>query len=133
MRNSFSLGKSYQKCLVKSWESWDFLRKILRTPWSKGKFIYSCTLWTVFFALLSSFSNSVNRDLSGFTNLIPCFFFLKIKTATSQSRFKWNNDKLSNLKKSIPELKSSYVKFSFWNINSFHWLQGFVVIIVIQH
>ena len=55
-----------------------------------------------FFALLSSFSNSVNRDLSGFTNLIP-FLFFKDKDS-SQSRFKWNNDKLTNLEKSIPEL-----------------------------
>ena len=29
-----SHGISYQKCLVKSWESWDILVKILWTPWS---------------------------------------------------------------------------------------------------
>ena len=33
-------------------------------------------------------------------------------TVTSQSRFKWNDDKLINLKKSLPEFESSYVKFS---------------------
>ena len=34
MEIPLSHGISYQKCLVKSWESWDILVKILWTPWS---------------------------------------------------------------------------------------------------
>ena len=51
--------------------------------------------------------------------------------ATSQSRFKWTDGKLINLIKCLQESESSYVIFSFLNIDSFQWLQGFEVIIVI--
>ena len=53
--------------------------------------------------------------------------------ATSQGRFKWTDIKPINLVKCLQELESSYGKFSFLNINSFQWLQGFEVIIVIQY
>ena len=52
---------------------------------------------------------------------------------TSQARFKWTDDKLNNLIKCLQEFESSYVKFSFQNIDSFQWLQGFEVIILIKH
>ena len=52
--------------------------------------------------------------------------------ATSQGRFKWTDDKPINLVKCLQELDSSYVKFSFLNIDSFQWLQGFEVTIVIN-
>ena len=51
--------------------------------------------------------------------------------ATSQTRFIWTDDKPINLIKCLQEFDSSYVKFSFSNIDSFQWLQGFEVIIVI--
>ena len=55
--------------------------------------------------------------------LIDYYYFLKIKMATSQGRFKWTNDKPINLIKCLQELYSSYVKFSFLNIDSFQqWL-----------
>ena len=47
--------------------------------------------------------------------------------ATSQGRFKLTDDEPINLIKCLRELDSSYVKFSFLNIDSFHWLQGFKV------
>ena len=58
--------------------------------------------------------------------------------ATSQARFKWTNDKLSNLIKCLPKLKSSMelincdsnIKFSFLHIDSFQWLQGFEVTVI---
>ena len=49
---------------------------------------------------------------------------------TSQARFKWTDDKLINLIKCLQEFDSSYVECSFLNIDSFQWLQGFKVIIV---
>ena len=49
---------------------------------------------------------------------------------TSQARFKWTDDKLT---KRLQESERSYVKFSFLNIDSFQWLEGFEVIIVIKH
>ena len=52
---------------------------------------------------------------------------------TSKARFKWTDDKLNNLVKCLQEFESSYVKFSFLNIDSFQWLQVFEVIIVIKH
>ena len=61
------------------------------------------------------------------------YFFKKIKMATTQARFKWTDDKSINLIKCLQELDSSYVKSSFLNIDSFRWLQGFEVIIVIQN
>ena len=45
--------------------------------------------------------------------------------STSQARFKWTNGKSINLIKCLQELDSLYVKFSFLNIDSFQWLQGF--------
>ena len=51
--------------------------------------------------------------------------------ATSQARFKWTDDKLISLVKCLQEFDISYVKFSFLNIDSFQWLQGFEVIMVI--
>ena len=39
--------------------------------------------------------------------------------ATSQAGFKWTDDKPINLRKCLEELDSSYVKFSFLNIDSF--------------
>ena len=51
---------------------------------------------------------------------------------TSKARFKWTDDKLNNLVKCLQEFESSYVKFSFLNIDSFQWLQGLEVIIVIK-
>ena len=50
---------------------------------------------------------------------------------TSQRRFKQTDDKPINLIKCLQELDSSYVKFSYLNIDSFQWLQGFEIIIVI--
>ena len=50
--------------------------------------------------------------------------------ATSQARFKWTDNKFLNLIKCLQEFDSSHVKFSFLNIDSFQWLQGFEVIIV---
>ena len=50
---------------------------------------------------------------------------------TSQGHFKWTHGKAINLMKCLQELNSSYVKFSFLNIDSFQWLQGFEVTIVI--
>ena len=52
---------------------------------------------------------------------------------TSQGRFKWTYGKAINLIKCLQELNGSYAKFSFLNIDSFQWLQGFEVIIVISH
>ena len=49
---------------------------------------------------------------------------------TSLAWFKWTDVKPINLKKCLQELDSSYVKFSFLNIDSFQWLQWFEVIIV---
>ena len=46
---------------------------------------------------------------------------------TSQGRFKWTDDKPINLRKCLQELDSSYVQFSFLNIDSFQCLQGFEV------
>ena len=51
--------------------------------------------------------------------------------ATSQGHFKRADDKPINLIKCLQELNSSYVKISFLNNDSFRWLQGFEVIIVI--
>ena len=51
--------------------------------------------------------------------------------ATSQARFKWTDNKLINRIKCLQEFDSSYVKFSFLYIDSFQWLPGFEVIIVI--
>ena len=51
--------------------------------------------------------------------------------ATAKARFKWTDDKLINLIKFLEEFDSSYVKFSFFNIDSFQCLRGFEVIIVI--
>ena len=51
---------------------------------------------------------------------------------TSKASFKWTNDKLNNLVKCLQEFESSYVKFSFLNIDSFQWLEGLEVIIVIK-
>ena len=51
--------------------------------------------------------------------------------ATSQARFKLTDDKPINLIKCLQELDSSYIKFSFLNIDIFQWLQGLEVIIVI--
>ena len=51
--------------------------------------------------------------------------------ATSQGRFKWTDDKPINLIKCLQELDSSYVKLPLLNNDSFQWLQGFEVIIVI--
>ena len=48
-----------------------------------------------------------------------------------QGGFKWTDDKSVNLIKCLQESESSYVKFSFLNIDSFQWLQEFEVIIVI--
>ena len=59
------------------------------------------------------------------------FIFKKIKMATAKARFKWTDDKLINLIKFLQEFDSSYVKFSFFNIDSFQCLRGFEVIIVI--
>ena len=53
--------------------------------------------------------------------------------ATLQGCFKWTNDKLINLIKCLQEFASSYVKFSFLNIDSFQWLQRFEVIVVMEH
>ena len=39
--------------------------------------------------------------------------------ATSQACFRWIDDKLINPMKCLQEFKSSYVKFSFLNIDSF--------------
>ena len=58
--------------------------------------------------------------------------FKKINLTTSQARFKWTNDKLINLIKYLQEFDSSNVKFSFLSIDSFQWLQGFEVIVVIN-
>ena len=67
------------------------------------------------------------------------FIFLKkIMMVTSQARFKWTNEKLSNLIKCLPKLKSSMeltncdsnIKFSFLHIDSFQWLQGFEVTVI---
>ena len=49
---------------------------------------------------------------------------------TSQTRFKWTDDKLINLIKCLEEFDSSYVNFSFLSID-WQWLQGFEVIIMI--
>ena len=51
--------------------------------------------------------------------------------ATSLGRFKWTDDKPNNLVKFLHELDSSYVKISFLNIESFQWLQGLEVTIII--
>ena len=51
--------------------------------------------------------------------------------ATSQGRFKWTDDKPIKLMKCLEEFDSSYIKFSFLNIDSFQWLQGFEVITVL--
>ena len=51
---------------------------------------------------------------------------------TSKASFKWTDDKLNNLVKCLQEFESSYVKFSFLNIDSFQWLQGLEVTIVIK-
>ena len=42
-----------------------------------------------------------------YANANSLFMFYKIKMATSQARFKWTDDKLSNLMKCLQELKSS--------------------------
>ena len=49
----------------------------------------------------------------------------------SQARFKWTGDKLINLIKCLQEFDSLYAKFTFLNIDSFQWPQGFELIIVI--
>ena len=51
---------------------------------------------------------------------------------TSKAHFKWTDDKLNNLVKCLQEFESLYVKFSFLNIDSFQWLEGLEVIIVIK-
>ena len=60
---------------------------------------------------------------------IPWYFFKKM--ATWQERFKWIDDKPIILIECLQELDSSYVKISFLNADSFQWLQGFEVIIMI--
>ena len=64
---------------------------------------------------------------------IPCLFLQKIKMENWQGGFKWTDDKSVNLIKCLQESESSYVKFSFLNIDSFQWLQEFEVIIVIKY
>ena len=54
-----------------------------------------------------------------------------LNLATSQGRFKWADDKTINLLKCLQELDSLYIKFSFLNIDSFQWLLGFEVMIMI--
>ena len=49
-------------------------------------------------------------------------FFLKIKMTTSQTHFKWTDDKLINPIKCLQEFDSLYVKLSSLNIDSFQWL-----------
>ena len=50
--------------------------------------------------------------------------------ATSQGHFKCIDHKPINLIKCLQELDSSYVKFSFLNIDTYQW-QGFKVIIIL--
>ena len=50
---------------------------------------------------------------------------------TSQVRLKSTDDEPINLIRSLQEFDSLYGKFSFLNNDSFQWLQGFEVIIVI--
>ena len=72
--------------------------------------------------------SGTEKSISSWTIII----FKKIEMATSQGRFKWTDDKPINLIKCLKELDSSYVKFAFLNIDSFQWLQGFEVTIVIN-
>ena len=65
-----------------SFESWKIVSKVLGKVMGffKGNFVDAqkqekLYILNTFCALLSSFSTTVNRDLSGFTDLIPCFFF----------------------------------------------------------
>ena len=53
------------------------------------------------------------------TRVNSLFILKKIKMVTSQARFTWTDGKPINLIKYLQELESSYLKFSFLNIDSF--------------
>ena len=53
------------------------------------------------------------------TRVNSLFILKKIKMVTSQARFTWTDGKPINLIKYLQELESSYLTFSFLNIDSF--------------